>query len=114
MAGVRGVTPNRRLRLQPLDDVSCTHHSRSSSLTRVRGSQSGGGGGGGGGGGQDDEHGVAGAGAGGGAAHDLRRPSRPQVADALGARALWARGVTGAGIRVAVFDTGYVAWHVFV
>ncbi|KAJ1630000.1 hypothetical protein T492DRAFT_872539 [Pavlovales sp. CCMP2436] len=34
---------------------------------------------------------------------------RAQVVDALGARALWARGVRGAGVHVAIFDTGLSA-----
>lgn len=39
------------------------------------------------------------------------KPDSPQVVDAVGARALWKRGVRGGGVRVAVFDTGLRSGH---
>ena len=41
----------------------------------------------------------------------LRAANTPGVAAALSAPALWARGITGAGVRVGIFDTGVRGDH---
>lgn len=58
--------------------------------------------------GRADEEDEAG---GGSSSSKQAKPDSPQVIDALRARSLWKRGVRGAGVRVAVFDTGLRAGH---
>jgi len=41
----------------------------------------------------------------------LLAPSHPGIAAALHAPDLWARGITGAGVRVGIFDTGVKGDH---